>query len=66
VQAAVVTPTPGTETAPTGTAPAVQPLQLSRTPSSGGGLPVALVYVLVALGVAVVVGGGGMVLAVRR
>jgi len=27
---------------------------------------VALVYVLVALGVAVVVGGGGMVLAVRR
>jgi hypothetical protein len=57
--ATTTTPSPAAQTS-------VDPSAPSTGDPSGGSPPALLIYVLVALGVAVVVGGGGMVLAARR
>jgi hypothetical protein len=57
--AMTTTPSPAAQTS-------VDPSAPSTGDPSGGSPPALLIYVLVALGVALVVGGGGMVLAARR
>jgi hypothetical protein len=64
---AASTPTPAAIATPEGAVPVIgMPSVASPKGGGGGSLPGWLIYAVVALGVAVVVGGGGLVLAMRR